>query len=407
MPRAIILVLDSLGIGAAPDAEKFGDTGSNTLGSIASWCASNTDDAIRSDGALSIPNLMSLGLGEANFVASGIKPDVAKWNEKIVANYAACAEVSTGKDTPSGHWEITGVPVRFDWGYFFDKTNSFPPAFIRAFKQRCGIKDILGNCHSSGTEIINRFGEEHIKTGYPICYTSADSVFQIAAHEVHFGLERLYEICEVARELLNEFNIGRVIARPFVGEAGEFTRTGNRKDYTTPPHEETLLDKLVADGREVHSVGKIADIFAHRGVTHKTKVSGHDSLFDTTIAALNSAKDGSLIFTNFVEFDQSFGHRRDVAGYASALEHFDQRLPEIIDAMKADDLLILTADHGCDPTWHGSDHTREYVPFLAYIPNQDSAKNYGVRQSFCDIGQSIADYLEISPLAEGVSIFGE
>lgn len=415
MPRAIILVLDSLGLGATPDADKFGDVGANTLGSIAQWCAQNNDQAIREKGALNIPNLLSLGLGKANQLASGNNPVFADWNNEVVGHYSACAEVSTGKDTPSGHWEITGVPVRFDWGYFSDLTNSFPESFIAEFKARCNLENILGNCHSSGTEIINQLGQAHIDSGFPICYTSADSVFQIAAHESHFGLQRLYDICEIARELLNEYNIGRVIARPFVGEVGSFARTGNRKDYTTPPHADTLLDKLVEAGREVHSVGKIADIFAHRGVTHSTKVSGHDGLFDTTIQSLKTASDGSLIFTNFVEFDQSFGHRRDVAGYANALEHFDGRLPEVIDAMKADDLLVLTADHGCDPTWPGSDHTREYVPFLAYQKsfnrgsNEASNKNLnkGIRSSFCDIGQSIADYLSIEPLAEGKSIFSE
>ncbi|MFT6731891.1 MAG: phosphopentomutase [Polaribacter sp.] len=405
MPRAIILVLDSLGVGATPDAELFGDCGADTLGHIAEWCAQGNECAERSPGVIEIPNLLSLGLGKVNQLCTHISREGLQSQISDRASYAACMEVSTGKDTPSGHWEIAGVPVRFDWGYFLDKENSFPQGLLGELKTKAGINGILGNCHSSGTEILEALGQEHIDTQFPICYTSADSVFQIAAHEKYFGLDKLYEVCEIARELLNLHNIGRVIARPFVGEKGGFTRTGNRKDYTTPPHKETLLDMLVKVGREVHSVGKIADIFAHRGITHKTKANGHDALFDATIDSMEKAKDGSLIFTNFVEFDQSFGHRRNVGGYAAALEHFDQRLPEIMSRMNEDDLLVLTADHGCDPTWEGNDHTREHIPFIAYKPNQIKDNNAGIRESFCDIGQSIASHLQIDPLVEGVSIF--
>ncbi|MGX5174904.1 phosphopentomutase [Aliikangiella sp. IMCC44653] len=420
MAKAIILVLDSLGIGATPDAEKFGDQGANTLGHIAHWCAQGNQCEERATGPLKIPNLVKLGLAKANQLGSGKLPITAVENhhpifesnnahagkqDDIVALYSACEELSTGKDTPSGHWEMAGVAVEFDWGFFPKQENCFPLGLVEEIKKQTGVKDILGNCHASGTEILNRLGQAHIDSGAPICYTSADSVFQVAAHEDYFGLDNLYAFCESVRKILNEYNIGRVIARPFIGEAGAFTRTGNRKDYTTPPHKNTLLDLLVKNGREVHSVGKIADIFAHRGITHKTKATGHDALFNATIEAINIAEPGSLIFTNFVEFDQSFGHRRNIGGYAAALEHFDQRLPEVVSAMQQDDLLVLTADHGCDPTWPGSDHTREHVPFIAYRPNNALEINKGIRSSFCDIGQSIADFLEIEPLAQGTSVF--
>lgn len=407
MPRAIILVLDSLGVGATPDANTFGDAGANTLGHIAEWCANGHSCDERKSGSLIVPTLTKLGLGEANLLGSGFRPDGFETTEAIIGLYAACEEVSTGKDTPSGHWEMMGVPVRFDWGYFPQQPNCFPEQFIMALKKKAGLDGILGNCHASGTEILERLGQKHLETGYPIVYTSADSVIQIAAHEQSFGLERLLDVCEITRELVDEFNIGRVIARPFIGHQGSFERTGNRRDYTTPPHKETLLDKLVKEGREVHSVGKIADIFAHRGITHKIKASGHNALFDATLDTMKIAANGSLIFTNFVEFDQSFGHRRNIGGYAAALEHFDQRLPEIMASMQHDDLLILTADHGCDPSWKGTDHTREHIPFVAYRPSFLLEVNAGIRSSFCDIGQSVADYLGIAPLNEGKSVFGE
>lgn len=405
MSRVIMLVLDSLGVGATPDADAFGDVGANTLGHIAKWCAEGNSCDERKTGLLRVPTLAKLGLGKANLLGSGVFPQGFDTSESIIGLYAACEEISTGKDTPSGHWEIAGVPVRFDWGYFPLQDECFPEKLLSDFKERSGLENVLGNCHGSGTDILERLGQKHMETGYPICYTSADSVFQIAAHEQSFGLERLYQVCEVARELLDEFNIGRVIARPFVGSEGCFIRTGNRRDYTTPPHAETLLDKLVKAGREVHSVGKIADIFAHRGITHKSKASGHDALFEATFDAMGTAAKGSLIFTNFVEFDQTFGHRRNVGGYAAALEHFDQRLPELMAFMQQDDLLILTADHGCDPTWEGTEHTREHIPFVAYRPSSLLEVNAGIRSSFCDIGQSIAHYLDIAPLKEGRSVF--
>jgi phosphopentomutase len=262
---------------------------------------------------------------------------------------------------------------------------------------------VLGNCHASGTTIIAELGDEHVRTGKPIVYTSADSVFQVAAHEEAFGLQRLYDLCDIARELVDEYNIGRVIARPFVGDSPDsYVRTGNRRDLTTPPHSPTVLDKLVAAGGEVISIGKIADIYATRGITRKVKATGNAALFDATLEVMDSAADRSIIFTNFVDFDMLYGHRRDVPGYAAALEYFDGRLPELLDRMKPDDLLVITADHGCDPTWQGSDHTREHIPVLAY-GNGLAAGSLGRRKSFADIGQSLASFFGLPPMDYGES----
>lgn len=405
MARAFILVLDSFGIGATPDAEKFGDVGGDTFGHIAKWCA---DGGVAADrpkaGPLYIPNMLKLGLGKAAELATGQEPEGCATDEPIEGFYAACEELSYGKDTPSGHWEMAGVPVMFDWGYFAQEYPSFPAELLEELCARCDSPGVIGNKAASGTVILDELGAEHISTGKPIVYTSADSVFQVAAHEEHFGLERLYQVCEVARELVDKYEIGRVIARPFVGEEGKFERTGNRRDYATPPHKPTLLEKLEEAGREVISVGKIADIFAHKGLTQKVKANGLEALFDTTLKMQNEAADGSLTFVNFVDFDQSFGHRRNVAGYAAALEYFDTRLPEFLSRMKEEDIVILTADHGCDPTWPGSDHTREHVPFVAYGPSLKPGSG-GVRRSFADIGQSVASHLGIAPLEDGKSAF--
>ena len=269
--------------------------------------------------------------------------------------------------------------------------------------ERAALPGLLGNCHASGTEIIERLGAEHIRTGQPIVYTSADSVFQIAAHESHFGLERLYDVCNIARELVDAYEIGRVIARPFVGERpGEFRRTGNRRDLATPPPAPTLLDRLVGDGGTVIAVGKIGDIYAHQGISCEIKADGNDALFDATLKAVRAGGDRSLVMTNFVDFDMLYGHRRDVAGYARALEHFDSRLPALQALLQPGDLMVLTADHGCDPTWPGSDHTREHVPVLAYGPGVE-ARDLGRRDSFADIGQSLAAHLGLAPLAHGMS----
>jgi phosphopentomutase len=401
MKRAIILVLDSFGIGATADAGKFGDVGADTLGSIA------RQRALSADGPLRLPNLARLGLFEASRESTGEYPEGASTGDEIIGAYGFAEELSSGKDTPSGHWEIAGVPVLFDWGYFTDRADTFPPELIDELVERAGLPGVLGNCHASGTTIIAELGDEHVRTGKPIVYTSADSVFQIAAHEEAFGLQRLYDLCDIARELVDDYNIGRVIARPFVGDSPEnYVRTGNRRDLTTPPHSPTVLDKLVEAGGEVISIGKIADIYANQGITKKIKASGNAALFDATLEAMADSGDRSIIFTNFVDFDMLYGHRRDVPGYAAALEYFDRRLPELLDSMRPDDLLIITADHGCDPTWEGSDHTREHIPVLAY-GGELAPGSLGRRKTFADIGQSLAAWFGLPPMDYGESFIPE
>jgi phosphopentomutase len=317
--------------------------------------------------------------------------------------YGHAAELSSGKDTPSGHWEIAGVPVLFDWGYFKGKQGAFPAELLQQLIERAGLPGVLGNCHASGTTIIAELGDEHVATGKPIVYTSADSVFQIACHEEAFGLERLYDLCDIARELVDKYNIGRVIARPFIGNGPDsYTRTGNRRDLTTPPHAPTVLDKLVEAGGDVISIGKISDIYAHQGITKKVKASGNAALFDATLEALQDAGDRSIVFTNFVDFDMLYGHRRDVEGYAAALEYLDHRLPEILERLGKGDLLILCADHGCDPTWPGSDHTREHIPVLVCGAGM-KAGSLGRRDTFADIGQSLATFFDLEPMDYGTS----
>ncbi len=397
MGRAIVLVLDSFGIGATADADRFGDAGSDTFGHIARERAESTG------GALHLPNLARLGLFHASRDSTGRFPAGAITDTEIVGAYGYAAELSSGKDTPSGHWEIAGVPVLFDWGYFTEKTNTFPRELLDALVARADLPGYLGNCHSSGTTIIAELGDEHVRTGKPIFYTSADSVFQIACHEEAFGLQRLYDLCDIARELVDEYRIGRVIARPFTGDGPDtYVRTGNRRDLTTPPHADTVLDKLVKDGGEVISVGKIADIYAHQGITKKVKATGNAALFDATLDELRTAPDRSIVFTNFVDFDMLYGHRRNVEGYAEALEYLDGRLPELLDLMDKDDLLVLCADHGCDPTWYGSDHTREHIPVLAYGARVEPGP-LGKRESFADIGQSLAAFFGLSPMDYGTS----
>ncbi|WJM85355.1 phosphopentomutase [Dickeya chrysanthemi] len=407
MKRAFIMVLDSFGIGSAADAERFGDAGSDTLGHIAQACAQGKADIGR-QGPLHLPNLSRLGLGKAAEGSTGCFPPGLDAQAEIIGAYAYASEISSGKDTPSGHWEIGGVPVLFDWGYFHDEHNSFPQALLDRLVERAGLPGYLGNCHSSGTVILDQLGEDHMKTGKPIFYTSADSVFQIACHEETFGLEKLYELCEIAREELTEggYNIGRVIARPFVGDkAGQFQRTGNRHDLAVEPPAPTMLKKLVDEkGGNVVSVGKIADIYANVGITKKVKATGIDALFDATLKEMEQAGDDTIVFTNFVDFDSSYGHRRDIAGYAAALELFDRRLPEMLARVTGDDILILTADHGCDPSWPGTDHTREHVPVLIYGPNVKPG-DYGHRTTFADIGQTVAHYFGLSPMDNGTPLF--
>jgi len=404
MPRAILCVLDSFGIGGAEDADRFGDAGSDTLGHIAEACAAGKGDrdGLRS-GPLRLPNMDRLGLGAASRLSNGKAAPGLDYAGDPEGLWGYAAETSNGKDTPSGHWEIAGVPVRFDWGYFPDTVPSFPDELIAAVLEQSDIPGILGNSHASGTVIIEELGEEHIRTGKPIFYTSADSVIQIAAHETHFGLERLYRLCEITRTIADPYNIGRVIARPFVGEnAADFTRTANRRDYSVLPPEPTLLDRLSQDGRTVFGIGKISDIFAHQGVSKVLKGAGNDELFDRTLDAMDMAADGDLVFTNFIDFDSLYGHRRDVPGYAAALERFDTRLPEMVGRMRDGDLLILTADHGCDPTWRGTDHTREHVPVIGTGPGI-AGRGIGGRRTYADIGETLARHLQIAPGQHGTS----
>ncbi|BDQ34362.1 phosphopentomutase [Pseudodesulfovibrio portus] len=405
MSRAFLLVLDSLGIGWAPDADRFGDAGADTLGHIAEACARGEADrqGVRS-GPLNLPCMASLGLGLAAQLVTGVVPP--NLNSPVLrGRFAAAREVSLGKDTPSGHWELAGVPVRFQWDLFPPDFPSFPAGLTDALIKRCGLPGILGNCAASGTDILNRLGGEHVRTGKPICYTSADSVFQIAAHEEHFGLDRLLALCEEARRLLDEqgYAVGRVIARPFVGRPGGFTRTPNRRDYSLPPPAPTLLDRLEEAGHEVVSVGKIADIFAHRGVTRSVKAPDSDGLFDLVEKEVECAPEGALVFANFVEFDSLWGHRRDVAGYAAALEGMDRRMSGLTSILRPGDLAVITADHGCDPTWQGTDHTRECVPVLLFGPGVLPGAA-GVRDTFADVGQTVAAHLGIAPLDEGDAV---
>jgi phosphopentomutase len=396
--RAILIVLDSFGLGSARDAEAFGDKGADTFGHIIEEAAAGRANSAERSGPLKLPNLKKLGLFAAHDEYVGKSGGANNFS----ALYGVAQEKSKGKDTPSGHWEMAGVPVLFDWGYFPKTIPTFPKDLTDTLIEQGELPGILGNCHASGTEIIADLGDEHMKSGKPIVYTSADSVFQIAAHEETFGLERLYALCDIARDLVDPLDIGRVIARPFVGENGSFTRTANRKDLAVPPPEPTLLDKMTEAGRQVISIGKIGDIFAHQGTGEIVKAAGNMALMDATLEAMKRAEDRSLIFTNLVDFDQSFGHRRNVAGYAHALEEFDARLPELCDALKPDDLVVLTADHGCDPTWQGTDHTREVVPIIAFGPDIEG-RSIGERDSFADIGQTIARHLGLPPLSHGDS----
>lgn len=405
MPRVILCVLDSVGIGGAPDAADFGDAGSNTFLHIAEQCAAgNCDVEGLRKGPLNIPNMNKMGMAAAVELSCGtLPPGVSAEADGGV--WGVGREVSIGKDTPSGHWEIAGLPVPFDWGYFPDEEPAFPDDLVAAFVKEAGLPGILGNKHASGTTIIDELGQEHVQTGKPICYTSVDSVFQIAAHEEHFGLEKLYALCQTVFEHTEPLKIGRVIARPFVGdEKSGFVRTGNRRDFAIDPPAEILLDRVKAAGRQMYAIGKISDIYAGRGVTHKIKAHGNMNLFDRTLEAMEMSEEGAMIMTNFVDFDSEFGHRRDVPGYASALEEFDARIPELISRMRSDDLLILTADHGNDPTAPGTDHTREQVPILMFSPSL-KAHSVGIRDSFADIGQSISTWLGIPLGAHGTSFF--
>lgn len=363
MARAFLVVMDSVGIGGAPDADQFfngdvPDTGANTLGHIRAACAAGLAEQGRS-GPLHLPNLERLGLLHAMALATGDEmPKVAAQGA-----WGAAAETSRGKDTPSGHWELAGLPVPWDWHYFPDTKPAFPAAVTSHVAKMAGTEGVLGDCHASGTAIISELGQQHIETGWPICYTSADSVFQIAAHEESFGLERLLDLCETVAPMLHDMKVGRVIARPFTGDVGDFKRTGNRRDYAITPPGPVLMNWVQDAGRHVYAVGKIGDIFSMQGIDEVRK--GDDAALMRHLADLvDGAVDGSLTFANFVEFDSLFGHRRDVSGYARQLEWFDAEIGQLMARLGPDDIMVLTADHGNDPTWIGTDHTREQVPVL-------------------------------------------
>jgi phosphopentomutase len=403
MGRCFLVVLDSVGIGGAPDADQFfnidlPDTGSNTLLHIAQACAKGQGDRGRK-GPLQLPNLDRLGLGAAVELACGQRPP----NLLAVPEgaWGAASETSFGKDTPSGHWELAGLPVPWQWHSFPRAQPAFPDALVAEVCAIAGTSDILGNCHASGTEILQKLGEAHCRTGQPICYTSSDSVFQIAAHEQYFGLARLYDLCEKIAPRLHAMRVGRVIARPFIGQSGAFQRTNHRKDYAMMPPKPVVTNWLQKAGHPVIGIGKISDIFAGQGLD--ISLTGPDfELMQHLQNQINQAEEGSFIFANFVEFDSLYGHRRDVAGYARALEWFDRALASLLSAMKPDDLLILTADHGNDPTWPGTDHTRERVPVLCAGMG---TKPLGLLR-FEDVAAMVARYFNVIPKGRG-GVFDE
>lgn len=396
MSRAFILLLDSFGLGATPDADKYGDAATNTFGHIARWAADQGQP-------MALPALEKLGLAAAAHAACGTWAPGFDLREGFTGAWGAAREQSTGKDTQSGHWEIAGVPVLFDWGYFPKTVPSFPQELTDKLQALTGVPGFLGNCHASGTTIITELGDEHVATGKPILYTSADSVLQIAAHEESFGLERLYDMCEKAYELVKPYNIGRVIARPFLGRDGNYKRTANRHDYAVPPAGPTLLDHVKDGGGEVIALGKISDIYAGQGVTRVVKGPDNMALFDRLLEVEEQAGDKSLTFVNFVDFDMHFGHRRDVQGYSQALHELDARLPEFMAKLKDGDLVVITADHGCDPTSPGSDHTREHIPVIFFGPGV-AGRALGISETFSDIGQTIAHHLGVKPLSNGTNL---
>ncbi|HOA54971.1 MAG: phosphopentomutase [Acetivibrionales bacterium] len=386
MKRVIIIVLDSAGIGELPDAAEYGDEGSNTLGNIAAAVP-----------GFSLPNLEKLGLGNIDGIVG------FKAAEEPLGCFGKMAERSVGKDTTTGHWELAGITLRKPFPVY---PEGFPGDLVERFEKAIGTKT-LGNYPASGTVIIKELGQQHVKTGYPIIYTSADSVFQIAAHEDVIPVQRLYEICRTAREILTgEHAVGRVIARPFTGSDGNYTRTANRRDFSLEPPEKTLLDHVKEAGLEVKAVGKIDDIFAGRGITQSIHVKDNMEGVDKTIGFIKERFSG-LIFANLVDFDMYYGHRNDPDGYARALEEFDGRVPEIIDAMARQDILFITADHGCDPTTVSTDHSREYVPLLIYGKEIRIGVNLGTRKTFSDLAQTTAEYLGTGGEFDAVSFYGD
>ena len=381
--RVFLIVMDSVGIGALPDAERYGDSGSDTLGNIA-----------RTQAGLKLPVLEKLGLGHIAPIRGMDQTNVP------LASHGKMAELSLGKDTTSGHWEMAGVPL---FRAFPTYPNGFPQEVIDAFRKVTG-KDVLGNCVASGTAIIAELGEEHIRTGKPIVYTSADSVFQIAAHETVIPLPELYEICRQTREKIcvGDHAVGRIIARPFIGESGAFTRTSNRHDYSLEPPSATLLDDMKNAGFDVIGIGKIADIFAHRGLTETILTKSNEHGMNETIRMARTWNGQGLVMTNLVEFDSLYGHRNDAAGYKKALESFDAQLADLLEELTEEDMLLVTADHGCDPTTVSTDHSREYVPILAYCKGKRGV-NLGVRETFADISATIRDNFAMEKGAYGTS----
>lgn len=381
--RVIFLVMDSVGIGELPDAANYKDEGSNTIGNIS-----------RAVNGLKLPNLTRLGLGNID-----ADLNIEKAAEPIGC-YGKAAELSPGKDTTTGHWEMAGIVLDQAFPTF---SSAFPKELLEEYEKRIGTK-VIGNEVASGTEIIARLGDRHVSTGHPIVYTSADSVFQVAAHEEAFGLERLYEICSIAREFLRGENaVGRVIARPFTGTGGNYKRTSNRKDYSLKPFGRTMLDVIKDHGQNVMAVGKIEDIFTGVGITEAVHTKSNMDGMDRTVDYMKTGKKG-LIFTNLVDFDMLYGHRNDVAGYANALAEFDGRLPEIFELMTDDDVLVITADHGCDPTTASTDHSREHIPVLFYGKQLKKGINIGTRTGFCDIGATVVDLLGLPVEIKGKSL---
>jgi len=383
--RVLLIVLDSVGVGSLPDAASYGDEGANTLGHIAEL-----------RGGLNLPHLATLGLGNIIPIL-GVAPALAP-----LASWGRMAELARGKDTLAGHWEMMGLALDKPFSLF---PAGFPPELLSEFKRRTGVSGILGNKAASGTEIVAELGAEHVRCGFPIVYTSADSVFQIAAHEDIIPLPELYEMCLRARAICDDWRIGRVIARPFVGQIGHFSRTANRRDYSMPPPGDTVLDVLLKNGLAVTGIGKIENIFAGRGIS-RSRPSHDNSEGMSLLGEELAAATRSLIFANLVDFDMLYGHRNDIDGYAAALEAFDRELGVLLPGLGLQDILIITADHGCDPTFPGTDHTREYVPLLVYGPDLP-ARALGVRSTFADVGASILDAFGLKPECPGQSFMSE
>ncbi|MCL2322491.1 MAG: phosphopentomutase [Oscillospiraceae bacterium] len=388
MKRVILIVFDSFGIGELPDAKEYHDEGSNTLCNIAKKVP-----------GFSLPNLEKMGLSKVDGVNCLTVP------EKIKGAYGRCIEISKGKDTITGHWEIAGVILDSPLNVY---PNGFDKHIIDEFCEKTNKKACLGNIVASGTEIIKDLGDEHVKTGFPIVYTSADSVFQIAAHEDVIPLPELYHMCEIAREMLvGDKCVGRIIARPFIGTSGNYTRTSNRRDYAIDPPTKTMLQYINEDSKKVFAVGKIEDIFNKHGIDYAVHIINNNDGIDKTLDCMDKLKEDGLIFTNLVDFDMLYGHRNDFLGYAKALIEADKRMDEVISKMVPGDMLIITADHGCDPTTESTDHSREYIPLLVYTKNMERGINLGTRDCFCDIGKTILDYLDVENKLNGVSFLSE